>query len=83
MRFKNRYRVVRDGVAGFEAQWRPWWWPFWIQLNGVNTSRSLDAALEIVKTHRDHVVWTDSRGRFGDSAVVEAARNVLLKGKRK
>ena len=31
--FKNKYRIVSDCYAGYEAQVKFWWWPFtWIQL---------------------------------------------------
>lgn len=42
--FKNKYRVVRDRYCGYEAQVKRWWWPFWKELDGINTWRSLEQA---------------------------------------
>lgn len=47
--FKTQYRVVTDNYAGYEVQYKPWWWPFWRQVDGpgkykVNTFISLEAA---------------------------------------
>lgn len=59
--FKTKYRVVLDAYSGFEAQYRKWWMPFWLQINGVNTSSSLDAAKVIIKAHREYrkVLWKE------------------------
>lgn len=42
--FKDRYRIVRDGYAGYEVQVRRWWFPIWFQHGFVNTHDSVDAA---------------------------------------
>lgn len=52
----RKYRVVLDNFAGYEAQvWRVWF-PIWWQINGVNTSTSLDRAIEVCRKHSNPVV---------------------------
>lgn len=52
MNFKNKYRIVRDSYAGYEAQYQPWWFPFvWIQCNGVNTSFTIEQAEKVCTKH--------------------------------
>jgi len=46
--FKIRHRIVVDCHLGYEAQYRRWWMPFYIQ-GGKNTHRTLDAAEEYAK----------------------------------
>jgi len=52
------YRVVRDDYAGYEAQYRPWWCPFWLQCSlehggrGINTNVSLRGAEQLCAAHR-------------------------------
>lgn len=43
--FKTRIRVVRDRYAGHEVQFRHWWMPFYFQLGGTNTHRTLEEAI--------------------------------------
>ena len=44
-----RYRIVRDGYAGFECQkWRLWF-PFWLQMGYANTHPSIDRAISYIK----------------------------------
>lgn len=52
----NKYRVVRDRYLGYEAQFRPWWSPIWLQCYGVNTSRTLDRAEALCREHATPVV---------------------------
>ena len=47
----TRYRVVRDQWLGYEAQFRPWWSPFWLQCNFVNTSPSIRLARQVCVAH--------------------------------
>jgi len=47
--FKTRYRIVKDNYAGYEAQVKYWWWPFWIQMNCINTHSSIDKAERYIK----------------------------------
>lgn len=49
--FKTKYRIVSDNFAGFEAQFKVWWFPFWIQCFGVNTRATLESAIEVCKRH--------------------------------
>ena len=50
--FKTKYRVVSDDFLGYEAQYRPWFLPFWQQLNGTNTHHTIEKALEMCKTFK-------------------------------
>ena len=39
-----KFRIVTDNYSGYEAQiWR-WYWPFWVQIGGINTWRSIEDA---------------------------------------
>lgn len=49
---KNKYRVVRDNYAGYEAQVKFWWFPIcWFQIQGTNTSWSVERAEGICHRH--------------------------------
>ena len=48
---KTKYRVVRDSYAGFEAQYRPWWSPFWFQCFGINTRGTVEGSEELCRLH--------------------------------
>lgn len=43
-RWWRKYRVVVDCYAGYEAQVRYCWWPFWLQLDGCNTHNTFREA---------------------------------------
>jgi hypothetical protein len=44
-----KYRIIRDNYGGFEAQkWR-WYFPFWLQLNYVNTNLSVEQAIRRIE----------------------------------
>ncbi len=47
-----KYRIVTDEFLGYEAQFRPWWWPFWMQCFFVNTSPSVESSRKVVDKHR-------------------------------
>lgn len=56
--FKNKYRVVQDNYAGFEAQVKFWWFPVrWMQLSrfgcgvGTNTYPNLHEAERLCRVH--------------------------------
>jgi hypothetical protein len=51
-----KYRIVLDAYAGFEAQFKPRFWPFWKQCCGCNTSPTLDAARRVCDAHSARVV---------------------------
>ena len=53
---KIKYRVVTDHYCGFEAQYRVWWWPFWMMVNGCNTRSTLEDAKGLCG--KDKVVWS-------------------------
>ena len=46
----SRYRVVRDHYAGYEAQIKRWWFPFWLMI-GVNTHGTEEAATRYCERH--------------------------------
>ncbi len=50
--FKTKYRVVTDNYLGYEAQYKPWFLPFWQQLNEVNTHHIIERALEMCKAFK-------------------------------
>jgi len=52
--FQTHYRIVTDRFAGFEAQYRPWWWPFWLECYGINTCPSLEAARALCDQHANN-----------------------------
>jgi hypothetical protein len=52
-----KYRIVKDDYCGYECQvWRLWF-PFWLQMNGVNTHISLESAIDYIKKGEKKVVW--------------------------
>lgn len=50
--FKTKYRIVTDKYAGYEAQVKYWYWPFWVMLYGCNTSLTIERAEGLIQTHR-------------------------------
>jgi hypothetical protein len=49
---RNQYRIVVDDYAGFEAQFKPWWFPlFWWQCYGTNTRSTIEEAEKIAMLH--------------------------------
>jgi hypothetical protein len=50
--FRTRYRIVKDNYSGYEAQFRWWWWPFYCQVNCINTSCTVQEAEDIIRSHR-------------------------------
>ncbi len=51
----NKYRVIRDKYAGYEAQIKRWWFPFWLQIS-VSTSSTVEGAVKTCKNHHNKVV---------------------------
>lgn len=58
--FRTRYRVVTDAYLGFQADYRYWWMPFYMQVKGTNTWYSLEEALVFLSKAQYKVVWRDS-----------------------
>ena len=58
-RFKKRYRIVRDNFGGYECQVKHWWLPFWFELNGTNSHRTVELARAFIDTYAEV-----SRGEF-------------------
>lgn len=57
--FQNKYRIVIDSYAGYEAQVKRWWFPVWMQIDGINTSSTLDKAKEWINCHKGVVVYEE------------------------
>ena len=52
----KRFRIVGDSFAGYECQiWRLWW-PFWTQMDWVNTHGSIERAKKYIENHKK-VYW--------------------------
>ena len=47
MNMETKYRIVTDKYAGYEAQVRRWYWPFWSQMS-VNTHKTIEQAREYI-----------------------------------
>jgi hypothetical protein len=58
--FKTKYRVVRDDYRGYEAQFKPWYLPFWLQCFGTNTSSTLEGAIRVIDKHKTRVVYIET-----------------------
>ena len=54
--FRTKYRIVRDAYNGYEAQYKPWWCPFWLQI-GINTSSNVEQAKTFIMNHKRSVVY--------------------------
>lgn len=47
-----KYRIVTDKYAGYEVQiWR-WYWPFWVQLDIINTHTTIERAKKHIESHK-------------------------------
>lgn len=53
-----KYRIVRDGYAGYEVQRKRWWFPFWMQA-GINTWRTVEQAKAHIDRLKSPVVYVD------------------------
>ena len=49
--FRTKYRIVKDGYLGYEAQFKRWWFPFWMQCDFCNTSGTVEQARKICDLH--------------------------------
>ena len=45
---KTRYRIVTDRYAGYEAQIKRWWHPFWMQIE-VNSRQTVEESEAFIK----------------------------------
>ena len=53
--FRTRLRIVTDSYRGYEAQFRFWWMPFYIQ-GQTNTHYSLEKAIAFAEKRQKKVV---------------------------
>lgn len=68
---KKRYRIVRDGFAGFEVQHKYPFWPFWVQTGFSNTHLTVEQAEEFARRHAYGVKPTrPARGAVKDLGVL-------------
>jgi hypothetical protein len=64
---KYKYRVVRDTYAGYKAQCKSNWWPFWRMVGFLNTSCSINQSIAICNDHKvkmaksKDVVWESDK----------------------
>jgi hypothetical protein len=79
----TRYRVVRDNSRGYEAQFKVWWLPLWIQCSpssgsaGVNSCISLnDARILCVKHHKRRATMAQARSQAGQIVAQFSAREL-------
>ncbi len=50
----RKYRIQKDGYSGNEVRiWRMWF-PFWIQLGGSNTFRSIEGAEQYARDYHNN-----------------------------
>lgn len=54
--FKTKYRIVTDSFLGYEAQFKPWWFPVWQQCFSVNTSHTIERAQKVCDRHANGLV---------------------------
>jgi hypothetical protein len=68
--FDTEYRIVTDKYSGYQAQYRLWWWPLWLECSrnggwGVNTNASAFLAKKLIDQHKAKratptiVVWQE------------------------
>lgn len=62
--FKTKYRIVPDDFAGWEAQGKPWWSPFWIELGrgssfGINSHVTIEHARAFINQRRATPIYID------------------------
>ena len=73
MRYK--YRIVTDAYCGFEVQRAHYLLPFiWIQLNGINTSPSIEEAKKLIEADK---FMLGKRSHVGEVVYTEQEKNLL------
>lgn len=60
---KTRYRIVTDAYAGYEAQVKYWWTPFWIEIR-TNSFGSVEEAEEFTKGKIEMERMRSEKGQF-------------------
>ena len=56
--FKTKYRIVTDTFCGYEAQYKLWWFPFWLQCFYVNSKYTLDDSILVANYHKKGLTYT-------------------------
>jgi hypothetical protein len=50
--FRNRYRITQCAKSRlYEAQYRPWFWPWWFYCNWYNCSLTIEEARDVCDRH--------------------------------
>ena len=65
--FETRYRVIRDTYNGYEAQFKHWWMPFYLQIGGTNTFTTEIAAKNLCMIHAAKPVWQSTSSNLDKS----------------
>lgn len=50
--FRTRYRIVTDKFCGYEAQFRWWWMPFYMEMGFTNTHTTVERARSFIASYR-------------------------------
>lgn len=54
--FRTRYQVRKNGKEWLTVLCRRWWWWKW---TFVGAARDMEEAMEIIKSHRDPVLYEE------------------------
>ncbi len=53
----TEYRIIKDNRGWFTVEEKYWWWPFWIESDGINFHNTVEDAEAWVKAGaRNNVV---------------------------
>lgn len=56
----QKFRIIADNYNGYECQiWRLWW-PFWTQMDCVNSHSSIEKAKKYIENYRNKKVYWQS-----------------------
>ena len=54
--FNTKYRIVTDNYCAYEAQYKVWWFPFWLQCGFTNSHRTIEDAKKYIDREHKKVV---------------------------
>jgi len=57
--FSTKYRIVCDEYNGYEAQFRYWWMPFYVQCFVTNTATSIEKSKAIIEKHKNPIMYKE------------------------
>jgi hypothetical protein len=63
----NKYRVTKNAHGQFVPEWRPWWFPLWLncysdRCGDAIVTTTLDGATSLCRQHENPVVWAPESG---------------------